>query len=90
MIKREQLEEKREVQIRPDKRSETQNEQQESIVAGLPNVNIVLARRLLLEFETVQKIFNSTQEELERVQGIGKKTAREIVKILKEKYGRES
>jgi Fanconi anemia group M protein len=90
MIKREHLGEKRDVQIRPDKRRTTQNEQQESIVAGLPNVNIVLARRLLLEFETVQKIFNATQEELERVQGIGKKTAEEIVKILKEKYGKES
>jgi Fanconi anemia group M protein len=86
MIKREHEEEKREIQIRADKRVSSAEEQQESIVAGLPNVNIVLARRLLREFETVQKIFNATQEELEKVTGIGKKTAKEIVDIIKEKY----
>ena len=90
MIKRELLEERREIQIRGDKRLSTPKEQQESIVAGLPNVNIVLARRLLEEFETVRKIFNTTQKELEKVQGIGKKTAEEIVSVLKEKYGKES
>lgn len=90
MIKREFADGKREIQIRSDKRLSTLSEQQESIVAGLPNVNVVLARRLLDEFETVQKIFNATQKELERVQGIGKKTAEEIVNVLKEKYGKES
>ena len=90
MIKREFLDERREIQIRSDKRLSTPSEQQESIVAGLPNVNIVLARRLLSEFGTVQKIFNATQKELEKVQGIGKKTAKEIVNVLKEKYEGES
>jgi Fanconi anemia group M protein len=90
MIKRELLEERREIQIRGDKRLSTPKEQQESIVAGLPNVNIVLAKRLLEEFETVRQIFNATQKELEKVQGIGKKTAEEIVSVLKEKYGKES
>jgi Fanconi anemia group M protein len=90
MLKRELLGGRREIQIRGDKRTSTTTEQQESIVAGLPNVNVVLARRLLEEFETVQKIFNATQKELEKVQGIGKKTAEEIVNVLKEKYGKES
>jgi Fanconi anemia group M protein len=90
MIKRELLEERREIQIRGDKRLSTPKEQQESIVAGLPNVNVVLAKRLLEEFETVRKIFNASQKELEKVQGIGKKTAEEIVNVLKEKYGKES
>ncbi|MBU2559733.1 DEAD/DEAH box helicase, partial [archaeon] len=90
MLKREFADGKREIQIRSDKRLSTPCEQQESIVAGLPNVNVVLASRLLLEFETVQKIFNATQKELERVQGIGKKTADEIVSVLKEKYKKES
>ncbi len=90
MIKRELLEGRKEVQIREDKRISTLKEQQESTVAGLPNVNIVLARRLLEEFETVRKIFNATRTELENVQGIGKKTAEEIVNVLEGKYEKES
>ena len=89
MLKRELLEGRREIKIREDKRISTLEEQQESIVAGLPNVNIVLSRRLLEEFETVQKIFNATQKELEKVHGIGKKTAEEIVNVLKGKYEKE-
>jgi len=89
MIKRELLEGRREIQIRGDKRVSTLKEQAESIVAGLPNVNIVLAKRLLEEFKTVRKIFNASRTELEKIQGIGKKTAEEIVNVLEGKYEKE-
>lgn len=86
MIKRELQEGKREIQIRSDKRVSSLKEQQESIVAGLPNVNIVLARRLLEEFVTVRKIFNAASADLEKVQGIGRKTAEEITDVLEGRY----
>lgn len=90
LTKREYQEGRREIQIRADKRTSTLREQQESIVGGLPNVNIVIARRLLTQFKNVKKIFNATGPELEKVQGIGKKTSDEILSVLEKEYEKES
>ncbi|MFQ6136392.1 MAG: DEAD/DEAH box helicase [Candidatus Hydrothermarchaeales archaeon] len=86
IVKREQEERGREVQIRGERRVVSLKEQQEYVVAGLPNVNITLARRLLREFKSVQKIVEATEEQLEKVQGIGKKIAQEIRKVLTSEY----
>jgi Fanconi anemia group M protein len=87
IVKREREEGREEIQIRGDKRILTLREQQESIIAGLPKVNIVLARRLLQEFKSVEKVFNATEEELTRVQGVGKKIARDIRRVITALYG---
>lgn len=79
----------REARIRGDKRVLTLREQQESIIAGLPRVNITLARRLLKEFKSVEGVFNASEEELTRVQGIGGKIAREIRHVITARYGAE-
>lgn len=86
MLRREGRE-KREPRIRGDKRLASLQEQQESVVAGLPNVNIVLARRLLGKFKSVLNVFNAGEEDLEKVRGIGKRTAEEIRKVLTSRYG---
>jgi Fanconi anemia group M protein len=85
MLEREKKE-RREIQIRGDKRLANLKEQQESVVAGLPNVNIVLARRLLKEFGSVIGVFTASEEELQKVKGIGKKIAEEIKKVLNSQY----
>ena len=88
IVRREHEEREGEVQIRGEKRVLTLNEQQEYIVAGLPKVNITIAKRLLEEFKSVQGIFNASEEELEKVKGIGKKIAEEIRKVIASRYER--
>lgn len=68
------------------KKPKTLKEIQERIVASLPNVNTILARRLLRKFKTVERIFTAKESELMTVEGIGEKIAREIRKVLTEKY----
>ncbi len=86
LAKREQEEEKREIQIRGEKKIMSTREMQEFIVASLPYVNTVLARRLLERFKTVEKVFTASKEELLEVKGIGIKIADEIRKILTAEY----
>ncbi|MDP6459620.1 MAG: DEAD/DEAH box helicase [Candidatus Hydrothermarchaeota archaeon] len=87
IVKRERKEGREEIQIRGDKRVLTLGEQQESIIAGLPKVNIVLARRLLQEFKSVEKVFSADEEELTSVQGVGKKIATDIRRVITVLYG---
>jgi Fanconi anemia group M protein len=85
LLRREERE-KREIQIRADKRISTLKEQQESVIAGLPNINIILARRLLKEFGSVLGVFTASVEDLKKVKGIGDKTAEEIRRVLTQRY----
>ena len=89
MVKRERAEGREPVQIRGDKRVLSLQEQQESVIAGLPGVNITLARRLLREFSSVEGVFNATEEELTKVQGIGERKAGEIRRVITALYGAE-
>lgn len=86
IARREQLENKREPRVRVKHRPATVKEAQEFVVAGLPNVDAVRARRLLEEFETVEQVFTKSEEELTQVHGIGKKTARRIREVIGSKY----
>ncbi|MEE8358456.1 MAG: DEAD/DEAH box helicase [Candidatus Hydrothermarchaeales archaeon] len=86
ILKREREERRGEVQIRGEKKVLTLKEQQEYLIVGLPNVNITLAKRLLREFKSVKGVFEATPEELEKVQGIGRKKAEEIRKVLTVEY----
>lgn len=87
MLRREKAEGREDAQIRGDKRVLTLREQQESVIAGLPGVNITLARRLLEEFRSVERVFRAKEEELTRVQGIGEKKAKEIRRVITALYG---
>ena len=86
IARREQLENKREPRVRVKHRPATVKEAQEFVVAGLPNVDAVRARRLLEEFETVEQVFTKSEEELTQVHGIGRKTARRIREVIGSKY----
>lgn len=76
---------KRRIQIR-QKKTRGLNETQEFLVAGLPYVNSVLAKRLLKRFGTPQEIFKASEEELKKVEGIGKKKAKFIKIVLQREY----
>jgi ERCC4-type nuclease len=83
---REQVKKSDRLQARVCKRNKSARDHQEFLVAGLPNVNSMLSKRLLKEFGTVKKVFGAKEERLMKVEGIGKKKARDIFCILNEKY----
>ena len=83
---REQNGERTPVQIRTDKKPVSLLEQQLFIVESLPNIGPVNAKNLLLHFGTVGNIINASEKELQEVEGIGKKTAENIRKVIDSKY----
>ncbi|MEM3506645.1 MAG: ERCC4 domain-containing protein [Candidatus Bathyarchaeia archaeon] len=86
IAKREQLKEKHEPRIRCEIKPKDLNKLKEYIVAGLPHVNTILAKRLLKKFKTVEKVFTANEKELQKVEGIGKKISEKIRKVLNEEY----
>jgi len=86
---REQVLEKREPSIRANKKACTLAKQQEFLVAGLPNINAKLSRRLLKKFKTVKKVFSAKEERLMKVEKIGKEKARRIREVLNSEYSED-
>lgn len=86
MAKREQAESGREVSVRGKRRARSMEEQQEFLVSGLPNVNTVIAKRLLKHFKTPRSVFSAPEAELKKVKSIGKKKAGNILKLLGSEY----
>lgn len=83
---REQSGEKTPIQIRTDKKPVNLWEQQLFIIESLPNVGPVNAKNLLEHFGTVANIINASESQLQEVEGIGKKTAANIRKVVDSKY----
>lgn len=83
---REQSGEKTPIQIRTDKKPVNLWEQQLFIIESLPNIGPVNAKNLLEHFGTVANIINASESQLQEVEGIGKKTAANICKVVDSKY----
>lgn len=83
---REQSDEKTPIQIRTDKKPVNLWEQQLFIIESLPNIGPVNAKNLLEHFGTVANIINASESQLQEVEGIGKKTAANIRKVVDSKY----
>ncbi|WP_407409826.1 DEAD/DEAH box helicase [Methanobrevibacter sp.] len=83
---REQNGEKTHIQIRTDKKPVSLWEQQLFIVESLPNIGPVNAKNLLQHFGSVEKVITASESELQEVEGIGKKTAKNIRKVVESKY----
>ncbi len=58
------------------------------IVSGFPGINVKTAEKLLSRFRTLSHFFSATPEELMEVEGIGRKKANEIFKIMSGEYKR--
>lgn len=86
IAKREQIDEKREVSLRNKKVPETLKEQQEYLVASLPDISMVRARALLEHFKSPEKVFHASVKELQEVKGIGKKIAEKIKNVIEKEY----
>ena len=83
---REQSGDKVNIQIRTDKKPTSMWEQQLFIIESLPNIGPVNAKNLLKHFGTVENVIKATESELQEVEGIGKKTAKNIRKVVESKY----
>ncbi|MCD6398624.1 MAG: hypothetical protein J7L08_01780 [Candidatus Aenigmarchaeota archaeon] len=86
IARREQIEEERSLAIRSEKKPSTLKEQQEFFISGLPNVNTKISKRLLGYFGSPEKVISASEEKLKKVDGIGDKLAKNIRKLLTEKY----
>ncbi len=71
------------------KKTSTEAEAQEQIVSGIPGINLYRAQELLTAFSSVENIFNADVEDLEKVSGIGKKTAKKIREIAEFDYNKD-
>ena len=86
LAKQEQDTQEKDFGVRFDKKPLTTKEQQEFIIESLPGVGPLLAKSLLSNFKTVQKIINANEDELQNIEKLGPKKAKEISKIINEIY----
>ncbi|MFA5142395.1 MAG: DEAD/DEAH box helicase [Candidatus Woesearchaeota archaeon] len=64
----------------------TLKEQQEYIVSALPGVGGGLGVQLLQQFKTLKKVFNASEDELQKIDKIGEKKAKDIKTIVETEY----
>ena len=74
------------IQIRTERKPDNLWEQQQFIIESLPNIGPVTAKKLLEKFGTVKAVLNASSDELQEVEGIGLKTAKNLVKVIESKY----
>jgi Fanconi anemia group M protein len=86
IAKREQLDSKKSVGIRNKKKQRSMEETQEFLVAGIPKISTAKARALLKHFRTPERMFTASEADLMKVEGIGCGLARQIRRIMTEKY----
>ncbi|MCC2508550.1 DEAD/DEAH box helicase [Methanimicrococcus blatticola] len=86
MAKKEQINEKKTVNPHGKKPAKTTHEQQEYILSSISGVGPNAAQLLLHEFGSLNNIFNASEEDLCRVKGIGKVTAKRIHEVMKAEY----
>ena len=85
IAKREQ-EETGSFNIHGSKKPMSIKELQEYIISSLPGVGIMLARPLLKEFKTIKNVVNAEQKDLEKIEKIGPKKAKQINEIVNREY----
>jgi len=64
----------------------THDEEQVGILMGVQGIGLEIARNLLTYFGTLEKIFQASQKELEKVEKIGKEKSKHIQEIFQKKY----
>jgi len=84
--KREQLKSGSDIRLRVGRKGLTISEQQRFIVESLPSVGSTLAIALLEKFGSIDKIVNATEKDLQQVEKLGPKKAKQIIKIFKSVY----
>ena len=86
LAKREQIESQKPIGIKGKKKPKDIKKLQEHIISGLPGVSTKISKRILEEFNTIRKFTNATEEQMIKVDGIGKALAKKLNKLMNEKY----
>jgi ERCC4-related helicase/ERCC4-type nuclease len=86
LAKREQTEDKREINPHGKKSASTLAEQQEYLVSSISSIGPKAARNLLSHFGSVEAVMRADIEELKKVKLIGPKTAARIREVLESPY----
>lgn len=86
LAKREQMENKREVNPHGKKSTSTLTEQQEYLVSSIADIGPKAARNLLLHFGSVEAIMKANIKELKKVKLIGPKRATKIRELIEAPY----
>jgi len=86
IAKREQLDRRKSISVRGKKKARSMNQRQEILIAGLPQINAQTARKLLKHFGSPQNVFTATIDELQKLEGVGPKTAKRIRLVLSKGY----
>lgn len=86
LAKREQTENKREINPHGKKSASNLSEQQEYLISSISNIGPKAARNLLLHFGSVEAVMKADVKELRTVKQIGPKTAARIREILETPY----
>jgi len=84
--KREQIESERPVGIKGKKKPKDIKKLQEYIISGFPGISTKISKRVLEKFKTIKNFGNATEEELVKIDGIGKALAKKLNKMLNERY----
>ena len=86
LAKREQIESQKPIGIKGKKKPKDIKKLQEHIISGLPGVSTKISKRILEEFKTIKNFSNATEEQLIKIDGIGKALVKKLNKILNERY----
>jgi Fanconi anemia group M protein len=86
LAKREQMENKREVNPHGKKSTNTLTEQQEYLISSIADIGPKAARNLLLHFGSAEAVMKADVNELKKVKLIGPKRATKIREILEAPY----
>jgi len=73
---------KQEMSIRPSKTFKTPGEQKQFILEGFPGIGPAAAKNLLDKFPTLKEIFNTTEEQLEKI--LDKNKIKEFLSLLRD------
>ena len=80
LARREQME-KKEISLHK-KKPITDTDAQVYVVSSLPMIGPNTAKRLLEYFGTIEKVFTASEDELTKVEGVGKERAKKMRKLL--------
>lgn len=86
IAKKEQEENKSGIVFKVGKKPLDEGKLKEMIIAGLPGISRVISKRLLEHFGSVEKVFNASEEDLKKVNGIGDKLAKNIRRVVTNNY----
>jgi len=89
LAKKAQITSKSDFKIRFEKKPFDDSELLEFIIAGIPGINALRAKNLLMEFKSLQGIFNAEIDDLIKAEKIGKKIAEEIFRVSRYEYDKE-